>query len=61
MNIRWQCLLCRQLEIYKLGIIGVADVVKSTSVKAIQELKKLGIQVIMLTGDNARTAKVSVY
>ena len=40
-----------------LGIIGVADVVKPTSAKAIQELKKLGIQVIMLTGDNARTAK----
>lgn len=40
-----------------LGIIGVADVVKPTSAKAIQKLKKLGIQVIMLTGDNARTAK----
>lgn len=40
-----------------LGVIGVADVVKPTSAKAIQELKKLGIQVIMLTGDNARTAK----
>lgn len=41
-----------------LGVIGVADVVKPTSAKAIQELKKLGIQVIMLTGDNVRTAKV---
>lgn len=40
-----------------LVVIGVADVVKPTSAKAIQELKKLGIQVIMLTGDNARTAK----
>ena len=40
-----------------LGVIGVADVVKPTSAKAIQELKKLGIQVIMLTGDNVRTAK----
>ena len=40
-----------------LGVIGVADVVKPTSAKAIQELKKLGIQVIMLTGDHVRTAK----
>ena len=40
-----------------MGIIGAADVVKPTSARAIRELKKLGIEVIMLTGDNARTAK----
>lgn len=40
-----------------LGIIGAADVVKPTSAQAVKELKKLGIRVIMLTGDNARTAK----
>lgn len=40
-----------------LGIIGVADLIKPTSAQAIKELKKLGIQVIMLTGDNKRTAK----
>lgn len=40
-----------------LGVIGAADIVKPTSAQAIRELKKLGIQVIMLTGDNARTAK----
>lgn len=40
-----------------LGILAAADVVKSTSAQAIRELKKLGIQVIMLTGDNERTAK----
>ena len=40
-----------------VGIIGAADVVKPTSARAIRELKKLGIEVIMLTGDNARTAK----
>ncbi len=39
-----------------LGIIGVADVVKPTSQKAIEAFQKLGIQVIMLTGDNKRTA-----
>lgn len=40
-----------------VGIIGAADIVKPTSARAIRELKKLGIEVIMLTGDNARTAK----
>ena len=40
-----------------LGVIGAADVVKPTSAQAIRELKKMGIQVIMLTGDNERTAK----
>ena len=40
-----------------LGIIGATDVVKPTSAQAVKELKKLGIRVIMLTGDNARTAK----
>jgi Cu+-exporting ATPase len=41
-----------------IGIIGVADVVKETSREAVSELKKMGIEVIMLTGDNPRTAKV---
>ena len=40
-----------------LGVVGAADVVKPTSAQAIRELKKMGIQVIMLTGDNERTAK----
>ncbi|MDB1688212.1 heavy metal translocating P-type ATPase [Enterococcus casseliflavus] len=40
-----------------LGIIAVADTVKKTSAKAIQRLNKLGIKVVMLTGDNARTAQ----
>ncbi|MBR6554953.1 MAG: metal-transporting ATPase, partial [Clostridia bacterium] len=40
-----------------LGIIAVADVVKPDSAAAVQQLKKMGIQVVMLTGDNARTAK----
>ncbi len=40
-----------------LGIIAVADVIKSDSPQAIKELKNMGIHVVMLTGDNERTAK----
>ena len=39
-----------------LGIIAVADVVKEDSAEAIRQLQHMGIEVIMLTGDNARTA-----
>ena len=39
-----------------VGIIAVADTIKSESGRAIAELKKMGIKVIMLTGDNKRTA-----
>ena len=39
------------------GIIAVADVIKEDSPQAIAELKNMGIRVIMLTGDNARTAQ----
>ena len=39
-----------------LGIIAVADVVKADSAAAIRELQHMGIEVIMLTGDNGRTA-----
>ncbi len=40
-----------------LGIIAVADVIKSDSPEAIKELQNMGIRVIMLTGDNEKTAK----
>lgn len=39
------------------GIVAVADTVKETAKTAIEELKSMGIEVYMLTGDNTRTAK----
>lgn len=41
-----------------LGIIAVADVIKEDSPAAVAELQKMGIKVVMLTGDNRRTAEV---
>ena len=40
-----------------LGMIAVADVVKEDSMEAVKELTDMGIRVIMLTGDNERTAR----
>ena len=40
-----------------LGIIAVADVLKEESPEAIRQLQHMGIQVVMLTGDNEQTAK----
>jgi heavy metal translocating P-type ATPase len=40
-----------------LGVIAVADVIKKTSPAAIRALKQMGIHVVMLTGDNRRTAE----
>lgn len=39
-----------------IGMIAVADVIKKDSAKAINELKNMGIRVVMLTGDNEKTA-----
>ena len=40
-----------------LGMIAVADVIKNDSEQAVRELQNMGIYVVMLTGDNERTAK----
>ncbi|MCD7738956.1 MAG: heavy metal translocating P-type ATPase [Lachnospiraceae bacterium] len=40
-----------------LGIIAVADVIKPDSAQAVRELQNMGIHVVMLTGDNERTAR----
>lgn len=40
-----------------LGIIAVADTIKEDSIEAIQQMQRMGLHVVMLTGDNERTAK----
>lgn len=40
-----------------IGIIAVADVIKNESAQAVKEMQNMGIHVVMLTGDNERTAK----
>lgn len=45
------------LDGYLYGIIAVADVIKEESEQAVKELNNMGIRVVMLTGDNEKTAK----
>lgn len=49
--------LCFSDNSILLGVIAVADIIKPTSKKAIEELKKMGINIVMLTGDNKNTAE----
>ncbi|MFN5861897.1 MAG: copper-translocating P-type ATPase, partial [Pseudanabaena sp.] len=43
------------------GVIGIADAVKPSSVKVIRTLQRMGLEVVMLTGDNRRTAEVIAH
>ena len=49
--------LCFSRDGKLLGIIAVADVIKPESPEAIKQLRNMGIRVVMLTGDNERTAR----
>lgn len=49
--------LCFAMDGKLLGIIAVADTIKKDSAKAVKELKDMGIHVIMITGDNLKTAR----
>lgn len=48
--------LCFALDGVYVGMIAVADTIKPDSAESITQLKKMGIHVVMLTGDNQRTA-----
>jgi len=45
------------LEKKAVGLIAVADTLKENSVHAVEKLKKMGLEIVMLTGDNQRTAE----
>ena len=49
---------CKEEKAQFCGIIAVADTIKEDSAKAVQELHIMGISVVMLTGDNEKTAQV---
>ncbi len=55
-RMREKLLCCSQMR-DSLGILSVADIVKATSREAVRQLKEEGIEVVMLTGDNKRTAE----
>ena len=50
-------LLCFMKNGRLVGMIAVADVIKEDSPQAVKELQNMGIRVVMLTGDNERTAR----
>jgi Cu+-exporting ATPase len=44
-------------ETIPIGVIGLADTLKNDATEAVHDLREMGIEVVMLTGDNSRTAK----
>jgi Cu+-exporting ATPase len=58
MRLEGQTVMFMAVDHKLASLLGVMDPIKETTVKAIEELKSLGIEVIMVTGDNEKTAKV---
>ncbi len=57
----WKTVMLLATKQEMLGIVAVADTIKESSIKAIQNLRKAGIQVYMITGDNQRTAQAIAH
>lgn len=58
MRLEGQTVMFMAVDQSLASLLGVMDPIKETTLKALEELKSMGIEVIMVTGDNEKTAKV---